>query len=214
MNRSIRVFPFYLAVVLAAPPLAFAGVPDAGSSTWPHHVVLVGTNAAGVPDPIGRMDFAIYRFGGTTPVGGAAIVFDFSGCPGVEICSDQGNAEVGADCPTHTVRTFADAFGKASMIITGRVDRALAQSHAPSAKLYVDGVFFGTVPVAAYDQDGNGLGAADNSLWQADYFSGQYWERTDLDGDGALGAADLSAWLRAYFADGSTRGCSSGNVCP
>ena len=214
MNRWLRASSLLLLPVALGASSALAGVPDAGSSTWPHHVVLVGTNGAGVPDPIGKMDFAIYRFGGTTPVGGAAIVFDFSECPGVEICADQGNPAVIADCTTHTVRTFADNFGKASMIITGRVDRAFAQSHAPSLKLWVDGVFFGTIPVAAYDQDGFGVGAADNSLWQTDYFSGQYWERTDLDGDGVLGASDLSAWLRAYFADGSTRGCSTGNVCP
>ena len=69
------------------------------------------------------------------------------------------------------------------------------------------------VPIAAADEDGNGLGAADISLWQQDYFSGPYWERSDFDGDGTLSAADLSIWLSLYFAGGSTRSCI-GSACP
>lgn len=194
---------------------ASAGLPGAESSTWPHHVVLVGTDGGGTPDPIGKMDFQInHLLQPNNPYGSPLIVLDFSACPGVEICANQGDPAMLADCPTHTVRTIGDNFGRATMIVTGRIDRNFANSHAPTAKLYVDGVLFGTIPVSAYDQDGFGLGAADNSLWQTDYFSGQYWERTDFDGDGSLGAADLSAWLRAYFGSGSTRGCSTGNVCP
>ena len=189
-----------------------AGVPSPSASTTPHHVVVVGTDAAGVADPAGTLTFVIRHLSGN-PYPDPLIVLDFSNSPGIELCSVQADPAVTVDCPTRTARFFGDHLGNASVRITGRVNRGTPGSQAPSCHLFADGVLMGLVPIAAPDEDGNGLGAADNSLWQQDYFSGPYWERSDFDGDGSLGAADLSLWTTLYFAGGSTRSCS-GSTCP
>ena len=213
MRRPLPAVPLLLVLALAA-TAARAGVPDPASSTWPHHVLLVGTDANGVADPAGRMGFTICRAGCFVHSGYAMIVFDFSQCPGVQICAQQPDPDVHVDCPTHTVRTFADGSGHANFAIVGRVDRSVPGSHVPSCQLIVDGRPFGTLPVAAIDQDGGGVGPPDNSLWQRDFFSSQYWERSDFDGDGTLGPADLSLWTTLFFASGSILGCSGGSACP
>lgn len=201
-----------LVVLATSTSVGHAGVPSPTESTYPNHVLLVGTDAAGVADPAGTLTFHIVHFGGR-PYPDALIVLDFSNCAGIELCSTQADPQVTVDCPTHTARFFGNGNGDATVRITGRVSRAVPGSHAPSCNVYSDGVFFGTVPAASPDEDGNGLGAADNSLWQQDFFSGQYWERSDFDGSGALGAADLSLWTSLFFANGSTRSCS-GATCP
>ena len=214
MRRRYLLFPLVaISLALAVPTVTRAGVPDRNASTWPRHVLLVGTSAGGAVDPAGRMDFTICRATCAVREGYSLIVFDFSQSPGIEFCSPQPDPALIVDCPTRTVRCFADAQGNASFSIAGRFNRSVIGSHAPSCKLIVDGVEFGTMPVAAVDEDGYGLGAADISLWQQDYFSGPYWERSDFDGDGTLSAADLSIWLSVYFVGGSTRSCI-GNACP
>ena len=212
-HRFIAPVPFVVLLALVLPSRSQAGVPDPGSSTWPHHVLLVGEDANHTVDPAGRMDFAICRIGCLVVTPDPVIVFDFTQSPGIEICSPQPDPAVLVDCSTRTVRYVGDGSGHASFAIAGCVDRSVPGSHAPSCVLYVDGVLFGTIPIAAVDEDGNGVGGADNSLWQQDYFSGQYWERSDFDGDGALGGGDLSQWLTVYFGNGSTQSCS-GSVCP
>jgi hypothetical protein len=160
-----------------------------------------------------RMNFHIYRFGGGIEQPGSIIVFDFQDCAGIEICSDQSDPAVIVDCAMRTLRVVAGDHGLASFSVIGRADRAVPGSHAPSLRVYVDGVLFGTIPIAAVDEDGHGLGAPDNSLWQTDYFSGQYWERSDFNGDGVLGAADLSLWTSFFFGNGSMQSCA-GSACP
>lgn len=211
MLRRFLAVPLLLTLFVAVP--ARASVPDPASSTWPHHVLLVGTDANGVVDPAGRMDFTICRTGCLIHSGFALIVLDFSNSPGIEICSQQPDPNVIVDCSTHTVRYIADGSGHANFAIAGRVDRSVPGSHAASCGLYADGVPFGTIPVAAIDQDGGGVGPPDNSLWQQDYFSGQYWERSDFNGDGVLGPADLSLWTTLFFASGSLLSCR-GSTCP
>lgn len=125
--------------------------------------------------------------------------------PGVAVSCDVYNQRwVGLTCDSH---------GRASFRVVGHADHAASDTNAPSLRIYADGLLSGTVPVAAFDQDGIGLGPADNSLCQADYFSDQYWERSDLDGDGVLGPADLSLWLDAFFGDGSLTNCVA-TACP
>jgi len=67
-----------LALAAATPSPSRGGVPDPGSSTWPHHVLLVGTDASGTVDPAGRMDFTICRIGCVERFPGTIIVFDLS----------------------------------------------------------------------------------------------------------------------------------------
>ncbi len=211
MRRPIILLLGFIVLGTTA-SVSHAGVPSPAESTFPHHILLVGTDAAGVADPAGTLTFHIVHFGGR-PYGNPLIVIDFSQCPGIELCTTQADPQVLVDCPTRTARFFGNGSGDATVRITGRVDRTVAGSHAPNCILYSDGVMLGTFPAASPDEDGNGLGASDNSLWQQDYFSGQYWERSDFDGNGVLGAADLALWTTLFFANGSTRSCGAA-TCP
>src|SRR4029079_9755308 len=138
------------------------------ASITPHHVLVVGTDASGVADPAGTLTFGIRHLSGN-PYPNPLIVLDCSSSPGLELCSTQADPAVTVDCPTRTARFFGDGQGNVTVRITGRVDRSVAGSHAASCHLFADGVLMGIVPIAAPDEDGNGLGAADNSLWQQDY---------------------------------------------
>lgn len=215
MNPSNTHFALALAAIIGLAPSAHAGVPDANASTWPRHMVLVGADANNVPDPIGRVDFVIRRFGGSLQ-GGSRIILDFSAASDLNVAVDQHDAGVRVFCQTGAgpfVEAITDNFGHIAFSIMGHANHQAAGTSVPSVAVSVDGVPFGTIPVAAFDEDGNGLGPADHSLWQSDYFSDQYWERSDFDGDGVLGPADLSAWLTAFFAAGSLFN-GPGTSCP
>lgn len=211
MRRRFSGF-LALAILSTSTSASIAGVPSPYDSTWPRNVLLVGTDPSGVPDPAGTITVVARHLGGGN-YGSPLFVLDLSQAPDIELCTTQPDPAVIVDCPTRTARWFGDAHGAATVRIAGHATHAISAPHAPSAMLFCDGVLFGTIPIATPDEDGNGVGAADNSLWQQDYFSGPYWERSDLDGDGTLSAADLSIWLSIYFPGGSTRNCS-GNVCP
>jgi len=217
MSRRFVFVPlFAIALAIAAPLAASAGVPDPNWSTWPRHIDLVGRDAAGASDVLGTLDFHITRIGGTVESGFALIVLDYSSSPGIRICAQQDPGVVVA-CDaggSRYVRVIADGHGRASFRIVGHSDRLAGGANTPTVTIYADGVLFGTIPIATYDEDGGGLGPADNSLWQADYFSSLYWERSDFDGDGVLGPSDLSQWLTAYFGNGSIFNCTTQVACP
>ena len=211
--RMILVSLAVSAGLVVAPRSAAAGVPDPAASTWPRSARVVGTDANGVPDPLGTMHFQVYSHGNPAP--NVQMILDLTDATGIRLCNN-GALNYTIECfgdQGPYVRAFTGPNGILDLTILGRAHRADGGSNAPSVKIYADGVLFGTIPLAAFDQDGGGLGAADNVLWQADYFSGQYWERSDLDGDGVLGPSDLSAWLTAFFAAGSLQTCV-GATCP
>jgi hypothetical protein len=215
---NARYFVSVLAVLVlgaALPRVTHAQVPDPAQCIVPSHVLVVGTNAAGVPDPIGACTIKVIRLSGT-PIRGSYVVLDFANAPDIRVAASQPGANVGAFCDAglySSVRGTTASDGTVSFTVIGQASHARPDAGHPSLNIYADGVFLGTVPVAAVDQDGGGLGAADNSLWQSDYFSGQYLERSDFDGDGMLGAADFSLWLAAFFGGGSIAN-SSTLVCP
>lgn len=203
---------FMFALVAGSASLCEAQLAWPPTSTWPRHVVLVGTDASGVADPAGAMTFAI-RDVNHFSYGNPLIILDFSNSPGIALCATQPDPAVTVDCATGIARWFGDQSGQVTVRLVGRADRSVPGSHAASCRLSVDGVQFGTIPISAPDEDGLGLGAADLSLWLQDYFSNQYWERSDFDGNGTLGSADLSFSFALYFGGGSVRSCS-GSVCP
>jgi hypothetical protein len=214
MTARYLVFALSLVALGAVlPRVARAQHPDAAQCIVPSHVMVVGTDAAGVPDPIGTFTIKIIDIGGR-PISNATVVLDFVNTPDIQVAAIQPGANIGAAClPGGASVGGTTAIGGAvSFAIIGRANHALTDAGHPSLRIYADGFFIGTVTVAALDQDGGGLGAADNSLWQADYFSGQYLERSDLDGDGVLGAADFSLWLAAFFGGGSI--ANSSTFCP
>jgi len=219
--RSRSAWAWLLAVAIGAfsalaPGLALAiGIPDPAQCTIPSHVVLVGRDAGGMADPLGTMTFVIRRVNGA-PLAQAVIVVDFSSTPDMRPSASQPDpaiADVG--CPNYaTVRTVTDVNGRATIRIVGyAVPTEPAGAHAPTLIIYCNGVYLGTAVVSAFDLDGSaGINPVDNSVFLRDFFSGQYWERSDFNGDGVLGPADLSAWVQAFFAANSVQ--SGGAGCP
>lgn len=211
MRRRFSGFFVLVSLSLSA-SISFAGFPSLIDSTYPRHIMLVGTDASGVADPAGTIT-CVARHAGGGNYGNPLFVLDLSQTPDVELCTSQPDPAVIVDCPTRTARWFGDIHGAASVRIAGHANHAAAGANEPTAKLFCDGVLFVTLPVATPDEDGNGIGAADNSLYQRDYWSGQYWPRSDFTGEGLMTAGDLSVWLGIYFAGGSTRNCTT-SVCP
>lgn len=210
--RSLFVFAG-TAGLLGFAGTASAGTPDPNVSSWPRHVNLVGRNAVGVSDPAGTLDFHVTRASGVEEPW--MIVFDLTNAPDLDLCLEQDPGVI-LQCDAggqRYVRVFCDNHGRASFRLVGHADHAAPGTNAPSLSVYVDGVPFGTIPIAAFDQDGNGVNPSDQSLWLQDYFSGQYWERSDFDGDGVLGPNDLSLWRQAFFGDGSISNCAAAS-CP
>jgi hypothetical protein len=213
MNARYRFLASTLVVLAAAMPrVARAQIPDPAQCTVPSHVLVVGTDAAGVPDPIGTCTIKVIRIGGT-PIHQADVRL-VANSTDIRVAATQPGANQGVGCfGFWSVRGSTAIDGTVSFTVIGQADRTPPNAGHATLSIYANGVFLGTVPVAALDQDGGGLGAADNSLWQADYFSGQYLERSDFDGDGVLGAADFSLWLAAFFGGGSIANNST-FICP
>ncbi|MEO5616235.1 MAG: hypothetical protein ABIS67_00545 [Candidatus Eisenbacteria bacterium] len=213
--RALSVTVFTTVVALSASvPFAVAGVPTPWTCTVPAHVLLVGVDASGAADPAGTFSVIVRRFMAPRP--NCNVVVDFTEAPGLQVCSTQPDPSTSVSCPPNWpagISGYTDQNGEISFTLVGRANRDISDPQAPSLRIFGDGVLLATVPVAALDQDGGGLGAADQSLWMTDFFSSQYLERSDFDGDGTLGPSDLSLWLTAFFNAGSVLGCASA-VCP
>jgi len=190
---------------------AVAGVPSAPPwSTIPSRIALVGSRN-GTPDStLGRFTVYVTRFGVPRP--NTNVVVDLTTAPGMRFASTQAPNPVTIDCTRRWASAYADANGIAAFTLVGS-SSAAATPGPTQVRIDADGVLFGTIPVSAYDLDGaNGVDGADLSIWARDYFSNQYYGRSDYDGDGALGPADLSMWAAALFAGGSSS--SAPATCP
>jgi hypothetical protein len=150
------------------------------------------------------------------PDQGADVVLDFSDCPDIRVCADQGDPNVVVDCATRSVRAVSGPDGRATFRVIGCAANVGASpgSIGPSMKVYASVFLLGSVRVAALDQDGrNGVNVEDLSLFLRDWLlSGQPLARSDYNGDGRLDPNDLSRWLRAFAAGGSTQ--SGAASCP
>ena len=214
MNSRSRTF-FCMACGLFAAFPALAGVPSPETSTVPDLLMLVAHDGSGNVDSAYPFTVVV-RWHSGRPFENAAVVLDFSGCPDLRICADQGDPAVLVDCTSRTVRGLSDLNGQVTFRVAGgALNNGAAPGPAgPTLNVYADGVFFKTVRVAALDQNGfDGLTGNDQSAWLADYYSGQAFARSDYDGDGTLGGNDLSLWLAAFFGGASALGCGSA-VCP
>jgi hypothetical protein len=201
---------------------AHAGIPTppywgAGTtvSTCPSVIRIVGMTGGVADTTLGRTIVRVGRF--LNPVASSGVVIDFSQAPQVQLASDQPwnitwDGRPSANCAARTVLAITDINGYADVVIAGGITN-LTSGPAPIAKVYADGVFWGDVPVVAYDVDGrNGLGAGDLSLWLSAFGSGLDYGMLDYDQDGKLGAGDLSLWLDAF---GSGRNAeSAAQTCP
>lgn len=212
---NVRSLLLLLAVATLATPVFAATdkLPSPGNCTVPRILRLVGRDAAGTADPIGEFDLVI-RDIANIPKSGAQVVLDFSASPGAEICTDQ-SPTGGTNCAAKdVVQNGVTGFdGIARFRVVGWCNHAQAPAVGATLRVFADGVILATVPVAAFDQDGDGVGAPDLSHWLDDFFHAPTAARSDLDGDGAVTATDLSLWLQAFFAGGSLRG-SGTSTCP
>ena len=198
------------------------------SWTLPPGLVLVGA-AAGTVDPEGVYTIRPKNTSGAymanVPV---TIEWNRSDYPYL-VCANQPYPGMGYTYSggVHQFTTNTDAFGYAMFCIAGAGYLGTSCPTLPSmnfgkARVKVCGVqlnpTFGlhlTIAGANYDESNDGVGPADLSRWQADYFCyanqendpAYYVARADLDGSQTLGPADYSKLLDIYFS-------SSVNRCP
>jgi hypothetical protein len=208
------------AILLSVCGLMFAGVamasvPNKANSTIPAVIKLVGHNNPA--DPAGTFTVTVRDLGGNT-IQNSGVVVDLSGCVPDTRLGDAQDAPQTVDCPTKTVRTLTDASGVATFTIKAGSNNA---GNSPGYNsqivgcgvIFADGVNLGEVIVATFDQDGTaGLGANDLAAWFSDFFSTNYYGRSDYDGNFALGANDLAIWFNAFFGNGSINSASP--YCP
>ena len=145
-----------------------------------------------------------------------SVVLDFHNCPDLRFCSDQGDPNIVFDCTSRTIRGMTAADGHVTFRVLGGAANSGASPGPtnPAMTVYADGIFLNNVRVAAFDQSGsNGMDGNDQSVWLADFMSGQPFARSDYDGDGVLSGNDLSLWLAAFFSGASAVGCGSA-TCP
>ena len=85
-------------------------------------------------------------------------------------------------------------------------------SAANCLQIFVEGSFFGSVPIATADLNGiDGVNAGDLSLFLSAFIAGDIGQ-ADLDGSGTIGSADLSVWLGIYSGGGSL--ATPSPLCP
>ena len=215
MTRT-RLFATQLSILgLLIPLPALADVPSPQTSSVPDLLTLVGRDGGGAIDPSAPFTVVVRKLSGR-PVPGADVVLEFSGCPDLRFCADQGDPNVTADCTHHVIRARADGNGQVTFHVQGCAANTGASRGptGPALNVYADGVPLKVVRVAALDETGsNGLDPNDLSAWLADFFSGEAFARSDYDGDGTLDPNDLSLWLGAFLGGASALGCGSA-TCP
>jgi len=212
---NVRPRLLLVAVAAIATP-AFAAtdkLPSPANCSVPRMLRLVGRDAVGTADPIGEFDLVI-RDLANNPKSGAQVVLDFSATPDAEICTDQ-SPTGGTNCAARVVvqNGVTASDGIARFRVVGWCNHLQTPTVGATLKVFADGVILATIPVAAFDQDGDGVRAPDLSHWLDDFFHAPTAARSDLDGDGTVTATDLSLWLQAFFAAGSIQGAGT-STCP
>lgn len=190
-----------------------AGPPDPANCEVPDLILLVGRGAGGSADAHGAFTVVLRDFN-NVPEENREVTLDFSHCPDIRLCADQGDPGVVTDCAAKSVRATAGQDGRVTFRVLGFAVNSGASpgSIGPTLEVYVEGIFLETVRVSALDQNGDGVNPADLSLLLGDSFSGQAYARSDYDGNGVLDPNDVSLWLAAFFAGGSA--VSGGAACP
>jgi hypothetical protein len=196
--RLITSFTLLLALAALQAQTALAGPPSPGNSTIPSRVLIVGLGPAGPDSAMGQAT-CTYRDLANHPIPGAVVTLDFSACNDLVLASDQLDPRLLTNCAANTVSAVTDANGNARFTIMG--SGTAAPAHPPRVlAVYADADFLGYMAVALLERDGSaGLTLADLSFWAADFFTGDFIERSDLDGSGYVSISDLSIWAAAYF---------------
>lgn len=214
------------ALVLLLSSQSFAGAPSRDASVIPCGIVLVGTNAAGVPDPIGAFTI-VARTDWGNPVNNYPLTLDFSDCSDVSICSAQ-LAQGGTVYCEKGLRTITFPMRLDGTWTITLIGGAVNGSRLSTGCMRIivgpvalaDPALGNAVTVAALDQTGgDGLNMADFSVLLSDVLSGKNPSRSNFGRAAAcqsnVNAADLSIWLESFLT-GYVEGCSSkgASLCP
>jgi hypothetical protein len=215
---------------------ALAAVPSPTNSTIPNIIHLVGANGAGtVVDPVGTYTVIIKDLA-NNPVQNSSVVVDFSLCGTFDtnMGTVQNHPGVTLDCPTKTVRGLTDATGTFSFRVRGAAHNTgnLAGNNTPCGRVFADGVIMkatagiggatnlGTngIIVSTYNENGaadnSGFTALDLSAFAGDFFSANYYTRSDFNGDGIKSPLDLSNMAGVFFSMTTASATGSAAFCP
>jgi hypothetical protein len=193
-----------------------AGVPDPTASTVPTNIWL-GPLRNSVDVKVEKT--MTIRDAFSNPVGNSTVVIDFSACasnlgpnpPNDHRLYTPQDHHPGAlfNCAQHTVTAVTNASGVATFRIGGSA-RNISGPSAPGYSnaavgcgvITADGVPFGRIKVAVFDQDGGGgCNSGDLSRFFVDSFAflqggaSAYRARSDYNSDGLVNPADLSIFF-------------------
>jgi len=171
-------------------------------------IYLVG-QSEGVVDPMGEFQVLVSASG--SPYGGVKVTIDFRSCADLWVAPCQPFPGMTVETPG-TVSGFTNSSGVATFRIVGNaLNTGCTAGCVNGAGIFLMSTPLMNVKVAAFDQEGSGVGANDLSRWLTDFGCGQYFMRSDYDGDGSVGATDLSLWLTCFGGGGSVDG--GADVC-
>ena len=196
-----------LVLLAVAVTPSMGGIPNAGKSVVPNHLLLVGTRS-GIADPAGIFTVTVNNLVPNV-IANSQVVIDFSQCGDIQIgdqASQPWSYRMWVDAANRTVRAFSDGSGIAHFDIVGGVgpNRA-AGSSTKCARFYADGVLLGSATVSAVDQDGTaGVGLSDLALLTSDFYSGTYFGRSDYDGSGTITLTDVASWAADFYSGRSS----------
>ena len=143
MRRPLRILLSSLALALAIPAAALAGVPSAFDSTLPACMALC---------PLGDLPFTVVvRDIAHNPVAGSVVVLDFSQAPTAHICEPWGYDPYTVNVAARPLSATADATG--TIVFPARIG---GTAPAGSVRVFANGVFLKSYALASPDQDGTG----------------------------------------------------------
>jgi hypothetical protein len=94
---------------------ALASVPDPARSSVPTFIIITGrVNGGANPDPVGTATVTVRDFA-NSPIAGATVTIDLSGCCDINLCSGQ----VGHDCAARTVSGLTNGAGQYTFNVIG-----------------------------------------------------------------------------------------------
>ncbi len=215
MARPI-VLALALALGVAASAAASSSIPLPPHYTFPSHIIVVGHDGAGNPDPLGRFEVVVHDVNGN-PVANSPVYLDFTNCTDLRLCLYQASPGVIVRCNfgVPVLEAYTDATGRVEFDVMGSGTNT-GGSPGPGVGcmgLFDESVRIANVTVSVLDQNGAvttaGVEVTDLVAWLRDLGSGVYYGRSDYSGNGVVDIADLSILMKALGDGASSQGCST-----
>ncbi len=232
---GLLAFPLALAAPVWAQPCITPGIPCPATSVIPGCIMLLpgfadGYTVAGygpaVDTPYQPFTIVI-NDGGSAPVGGVAVVLDFTGAADMAISDAQTPGVFPACGPPNTITVVTGAAGGATFVVRGAGRHSVQCSAVPggfgTVSVTAGGVFMGMINATVPDQNGaglsgtvaNGLDPADLAFARDDLFNcSGFAGRTDFNCDGVVGAVDLIIMRMFLFYDVASMAPQATAYCP